>query len=105
MSPQRPHPDNAPGDFYVECDCCISCEAPYAEAPDLMGRPGSSPRNRGCYFRRQPTSPEEITRACDAVQISCVEAVHYKGSDRNILAELYQRGAYSSCDASPSVDE
>jgi hypothetical protein len=39
------------------------------------------------------------------VQVSCVEAVRYRGSDRNILAELYQRGAYSSCDASPSVHE
>jgi hypothetical protein len=101
-SPYPPHPDNAPGDFYVECDSCISCEAPCHEAPDLMGRPGSSPRNSGCFFRRQPTTPEEVERACDAVMVSCVEAVRYAGTDRKVLCKLYQRGAYSSCDISPS---
>ena len=106
MSPQYPpHPDNAPGDFYVECDSCISCEAPYQEAPDLMGRPGSSPRNGGCYFGRQPTTWQEIERACEAVAVSCVEAVRYKGRDRNILSKLYQLGAYSSCDVLPTDDE
>jgi hypothetical protein len=103
--PQPPHPDNAPGDFYVECDCCISCEAPYHEAPDLMGRPGSSSRNYGCYFRKQPETPEEVERACDAVMVSCVEAVRYKGSDRNVLRRLYERGAYASCDVSPTEEE
>lgn len=101
-SPHPPHPDNAIGDFYVERDSCVSCEAPHAEAPDLMGLPGSSARDCGCYFRRQPSTPEEVERACDAVMVSCVEAVRYAGNDRNILSKLYQRGAYSSCDVSPS---
>ncbi len=106
MSPKHdPHPDNAVGEFYVECDSCISCEAPYHEAPNLMGRPGSSESNYGCFFRRQPSTPEEIEHACDAVMVSCVEAVRYSGTDRSILQRLYDRGAYSSADVERSDSE
>ena len=92
------HPDNANGDFYVECDSCISCEAPYREAPDLMGRPGSSANNYGCFFRKQPSTADELDRACSAVMVSCVEAVRYTGNDPEVLRTLYDHGAYSSCD-------
>lgn len=97
--PADRHPDNVAGDFYVECDACISCEAPYHEAPDLMGRPGSSANNIGCFFRKQPTTPEEFDRACWAVIVSCVEAVRYAGKDPEIRRRLYNSGAYFSCDA------
>ena len=100
--PADRHPDNAAGDFYVECDSCISCEAPYHEAPELMGCPGSSGNNYGCFFRRQPSTPEEVDRACSAVMVSCVEAVRYAGNDPEILRTLYDRGAYASCDADPT---
>ena len=100
--PAERHPDNAAGDFYVECDSCVSCEAPYHEAPDLMGRPGSSANNYGCFFRKQPSSPEEIDRACSAVMVSCVEAVRYAGNHPQILRKLYDHGAYSSCDVAPT---
>lgn len=92
------HPENAPGDFYVECDSCIACEAPYYEAPELMGRPGSGETNHGCFFRRQPSTPDEIESACNAIMVSCVEAVRYAGEDRKILQRLYELGAYSSVD-------
>src|SRR5215217_5795088 len=52
-----PHPANAPGPFYSENDGCISCGAPNAEAPDLMGwyeeRRGGHTSSH-CIFRRQP---------------------------------------------------
>src|SRR5437764_1177955 len=34
--PIPPYPKNATGDFSIEKDCCITCEAPYHEAPELM---------------------------------------------------------------------
>ena len=83
----------------------MSCEAPYREAPDLMGRPGSSAANYGCFFRKQPVTPEEIDRACDAIAVSCVEAVRYAGNDPDILRKLYSRGSCSSCDANPTDAE
>ena len=92
------HPDNAPGDFYVVCDECISCEAPCGEAPDLMGAPDSSKKHYGCYFKKQPVTEEEIDRACDAVQTSCIEAVRYAGNDPEILRKLEERGSEFSCD-------
>ena len=95
------HPDNAPGDFYVE-DMCISCLAPHGQAPDLLGFPDSSPKSEGCYFRRQPTTSDEIGQACNAVSVSCIEAVRYAGKDREILLQLYNLSAYSSCDVEPS---
>lgn len=103
--PADRHPENVVGDFYVECDSCVSCEAPYHEAPDLMGRPGSSEKNYGCFFRRQPLTPDQIDRACSAVMVSCVEAVRYAGNDPEILRTLYDRGAYSSCDVHPTEVE
>jgi len=99
-SPNKRHPNNWPGDFYVVCDECMSCEAPCDAAPDLMGLPGSSDANYGCFFHKQPTSPEELDHACGAVAVSCVEAVRYAGNDSDILRKLYSLGAYASCDVS-----
>ncbi|HBN77625.1 MAG TPA: hypothetical protein DD473_17800 [Planctomycetaceae bacterium] len=98
MQTNEPHPDNVTGDFYVECDSCIACEAPYNEAPDLMARPYTSERDHGCYFRRNPTTHDEIERACMAVSVSCVKAVRYRGNNPAILNYLYHQGAITSCD-------
>lgn len=100
--PADRHPDNVRGDFYVECNSCLCCEAPYHEAPDLMGQPGTSPKNYGCFFRKQPVTPDEIDRACSAVMVSCIKAVRYAGDDPVILRSLYERGAYASCDIQPT---
>ena len=51
---------------------------------------------------KQPITPEEVERACRAVLVSCVEAVRYRGRDRNILRRLYDLGTYASCDAVPT---
>ena len=92
------HPNNAPGDFYVERDCCIACEAPCYEAPELMGRPYSTTEDDGCFFARQPHTEEEVENACSAVIVSCVEAVRYSGSDPPILRRLYDNASFASCD-------
>lgn len=92
------HPNNAPGDFYVERDCCLACEAPCNEAPDLMGRPYSTPEDPGCFFAKQPRTEDEVERACNAVAFSCVEGVRYSGSDPAILRFLYDNLSYGSCD-------
>lgn len=80
-------PLNTSGPFFTEKDCCISCGAPEAEAPELM----AFDEERGsCYFRRQPETREEIERACQAVWASCCEAVQYDGDDPTILARLHE---------------
>src|SRR3954451_17976408 len=95
--PIPPYPKNAPGDFYVENDCCITCEAPYGEAPDLMAHDeeGDYPH---CYFKRQPETPEEVERAVMACHVSCVRAVRYAGRNPKILKKFQELGSVDACD-------
>ena len=95
--PIPPYPKNAPGDFYVENNCCITCEAPYHEAPDLMAHDeeGDYPH---CYFKRQPETPEEVDRAVMACNVSCVRAVRYSGKNPKILKRFRELGSEDSCD-------
>lgn len=88
-------PLNAEGDFYVEKDTCITCAAPEHEAPELM----SHDEETGCYFKRQPETPEELEHAIEAVWVSCVEALRYAGNDPAILERLRAKGCKSQCDA------
>jgi len=91
-----PYPKNAPGDFYVENECCIACEAPMRSAPDLIEHDDDSSH---CYFKKQPQTSEEIERAIEACMVSCVEAVRYRGRDPAILSRFVQLRAESACDA------
>ena len=88
-------PLNAEGDFYVMKDTCITCLAPEHEAPELMGLDEAT----GCYFRRQPQTPEELEQAIEAVSVSCVAALRYAGNDPEILERLRAKGEESQCDA------
>jgi hypothetical protein len=92
--PNPPYPENAPGDFYVEDQCCISCEAPCSEAPDLM----AFSDEHHCYFKKQPSTPEETERAIMACVVSCVRAVRYAGDDPTIIERFRQLDSRDSCD-------
>ncbi|MFT3742842.1 MAG: ferredoxin [Pyrinomonadaceae bacterium] len=78
------HPLNAYGDFFVEYNSCVACDAPVAEARELMDYDADN----HCYFKRQPQTPEELEHAISAVRVSCVEAVRYAGDDPEILAAI-----------------
>jgi ferredoxin len=91
----EPTPANAPGDFYVAKDMCIACRAPEAEAPDLMGFDDS---NESCFFRRQPTTADELEHAVRAVWVSCCGAVRYRGSSPEIQSKLIELGELESVD-------
>lgn len=84
------YPLNVAGDFYVVDGWCIACGAPEREAPDLMANssiPGL-PIIEHCHFVKQPVTPDEIERACNAILVSCCQAVRYAGSDPAILDRL-----------------
>jgi hypothetical protein len=105
QEPITPYPKYAPGDFYVEHNCCITCEAPYHEAPDLMAHDdeGDYPH---CYFKRQPETPEEVERAIMACYVSCVRAVRYGGRNPKILERFQELGRVDSCNVlSPDEDK
>lgn len=91
------HPKNVPGPFYVENNCCIACDAPRTDAPDLMGADDGL-GNYHCHFKKQPETPEEVERAVWACWVSCTKAVRYAGDDPAILNRLKELGSADSSD-------
>lgn len=92
---------NVPGPFYTMADECMACGAPELEAPDLLAPLGGD--NLETYFVKQPTSPEEIERACRATLSCCVRALRYGGTDPAILRRLGNSPDY--CDHAPPDPE
>lgn len=92
------HPANAPGDFYVENERCITCAMPHEMAPDLMAWFDDGDGGSSCYFKRQPTSPAEIDQAIAALRTSCCGALRYGGKDPEIRRRLQDSFAGDPCD-------
>jgi hypothetical protein len=83
--------ENRGGDFYTDCETCLTCDIPHITAPDLMAyvtHPSSHPH---CVFTRQPRTPEEIERAIDAMCNSEVCGIRYGGDDPEILRRVAAR--------------
>lgn len=78
-------PLNVPGPFYTLGEC-LMCGAPEHEAPDLMAPLDGD--NTITHFRKQPTTPEEVDRACKAIDSCCVEDLRYGGTDPAIILRL-----------------
>jgi hypothetical protein len=78
-------PLNVPGAFYTTGDC-LACEAPEAEAPDLLAPLKNG--NYTTYFVKQPITPEEVDRACNATRVCCVSDLRYGGTDPEIIQRL-----------------
>ncbi len=84
-------PKNAPGPFFVANGECIACMAPEREAPDLMGFDQEATH---CYFRKQPSTQEELERAARAVWVSYCGAQYYSGDDPTVhrrIADLQKQ--------------
>ena len=91
MRRDKAYPENAPGDFYVVRDECITCDAPRQYAPDLIGwyeDPSGMGRRSHCYFKKQPESPDEINRAIKAIRANCCGSYRYLGSNPQLKREL-----------------
>ncbi len=92
------HPLNAEGDFFVEYDMCMACDAPRSEAPELM----DYDENMHCYFKRQPQTAEELEHAINAVRVSCIEAVLYEGDDPEISKRVKTFPCMNRVEESPT---
>ncbi|WP_298537862.1 ferredoxin [uncultured Algibacter sp.] len=90
------YPENSKGDFYVENQACITCGAPESVAPDLIEH--SKLEHGHCYFKRQPTTADELDRAISAMQVSCIAGVRYGGKDQEILKRLSDLNLQAECD-------
>ena len=89
-----PHKLNAPGDFYVEESCCISCGVPFSEAPGLFAWDGEGQ----CYISKQPADAVELDQMFKAFWVADVGCIRYKGTQRVIQIRLVQAGEGSHCD-------
>ncbi len=87
--PDKPHPKNAPGGFYVVHTECIACGVPHHVAPELIEwELDSEGHPDHCYVRKQPETALELIHAVKAVEGSCCGAVRYHGSDAEIIQKL-----------------
>jgi hypothetical protein len=94
----KAHPCNAPGDFYVEDGCCITCGVPHMVAPDLFGWTDDESH---CFVRRQPASPEEVDSAVHALWSAEASCIRYRGTDRALLNRIAEMGEADQCDLHP----
>lgn len=90
---KKPYKLNVEGDFFVEDGECLACTLPITEAPDLIGED-----EYHCYFKKQPKTDEEIRDAIFAMEVSCCEAVRYKGKDTDVIAKIKAKNLESQID-------
>jgi glyoxylase-like metal-dependent hydrolase (beta-lactamase superfamily II) len=79
------HPDNAPGDWYVDRGC-IDCGASKNVAPGLIGERGGQ-----CVFVRQPESADDLAQAWRARLLCPTASIHSQSAQhapRNLFPEL-----------------
>jgi hypothetical protein len=87
QSQKKRYPKNVPGPFYVANGECLICGAPERFAPDLIGY---DEENLHCYFKKQPTTTDELDQAAKAVAVACCEAIHYEGDDPAIKQRIFE---------------
>jgi hypothetical protein len=102
----EPEADNAAGAFYVIKDHCIICALPIETAPASVSwnrcikkrEEGEDYRSLHCRIHKQPETKEEIRAMIEAAVSSCVEAIRYRGTNDDILAEFRKVGMERLCD-------
>src|SRR5215471_10112569 len=80
-----PHPQSAPGDFYVQNGECLACGFPHVIAPDLIG--WADAKAPHCGWEKEPVTPGELERACGAGR-SRFNVSSILGSDRALLSRV-----------------
>jgi hypothetical protein len=94
----KPHPQSAPGDFYVENGQCLACGVPHVVAPDLVG--WADEKLPHCIWRKQPQTRDEYERAVKVLEGQELDCHRYAGNDPAILRRLSR----NCCDY-PEVEE
>ncbi len=94
---------NVEGPFYVT-EYCIICFTPPQAAPANMREHYNPDRcdscaRSSCYVAKQPENDQELDQMIEAMDLSCVRAIRYCGSDSQVLEKLCARGLRDQCDA------
>ncbi|HEX7027058.1 MAG TPA: hypothetical protein VF268_07435 [Gammaproteobacteria bacterium] len=104
MTKRIPHKLNAPGDFYVEDGCCVSCGIPESEAPELFAwEETDNEFHKGhksyhCYVCRQPKTEAEIDKMISIMSYQELDCIRYKGNDSRTLEKIEKAGQSEYCD-------
>lgn len=85
--PCVPHPGNAPGDFFIEDNCCTRCEVIFTIAPDLFGVDNTDSH---CVVKRQPQTSDELERMYQSIEAAELDCIHYKGANRVIAIQVHE---------------
>ncbi|MDA0204171.1 MAG: hypothetical protein O3A53_12520 [Acidobacteria bacterium] len=93
------HPDNVPGDFYVEDGCCTLCGIPQVHAPELFS--DLYDKADHCYVKKQPTNETELGQMLRVIQGAELRCVRYCGGNSEIRAKLAATGDGDICDNQP----
>ena len=93
----QPHPENVQGPFYVLNGCCMACDVPVSEAPDLFTYDVAN----HCYVKRQPHTKEEFERTLRVAWSAEVECIRYRGVDPEVLRRFAEFGSPHLCDVAP----
>ena len=92
----EPHPLNVAGDFYVEHQCCITCDLPRTLAPDMFKY---TDKGDHCYVYHQPATEDEMKRMIQAMEGAEVLCVRCRSHDKALLRRLKKKGMEDRCDA------
>lgn len=98
MSTRNAHPENIPGDFYVEDQCCTMCAIPFTVAPALFGATADKSH---CFVKKQPSTAVELDQMVNAIESAELNCIRYGGSNRTIQVRLVQSADDSICDSLP----
>jgi hypothetical protein len=102
-SPPKPHPDNAPGAFYVEDGCCTACGVTVDVAPDVFSWV-EGPEHTYCVVAHQPRTADALDRTLVAMWSGELDCVRYRGSDPDILRRIAEMDMASLCDHPPPAN-
>ena len=95
MSERKPHPLNAEGAFYVENQCCITCDLPRTVSPDMFKYTAEKDH---CYVYKQPESKDQMSRMIQAMEGAEVLCVRCRSCDKRLLRVLKNKGLEKQCD-------
>ena len=90
-----PHPLNCDGAFYVENQCCITCDLPRTLAPDMFKYTDAKDH---CYVYKQPTTDDELQRMIAAMKGAEVLCVRCRSRENALLQILKDKGLAEQCD-------
>ena len=95
--PNRPHPLNVEGPFYVQDGCCTACGVPESIAPEHFAWDGENQ----CFVRLQPRTEVEVGRVLSAMQSAEMQCIRYRGTDLEVMRRIADMGEPELCDLAP----